>query len=161
MAKPTKATEILKSLRERNGKEIQNFASIGSFLEQKAREKGIPFGGQFELTPFCNFSCKMCYVHLNPDQLNGQSILPVETWKSLMHQAWEAGMMMASLSGGECLSYPGFEELFLYLHDLGCEVAVLTNGFLLDEQKINFFKQHMPSKIQISIYGCNDDVYER
>lgn len=31
---------------------------------KKAFEDGIPISGTFELTPRCNFDCKMCYVHL-------------------------------------------------------------------------------------------------
>ena len=103
----------------------------------------------------------MCYVHLNAEQMNGRKVLPVETWKDLMHQAWEAGMMHVTLSGGECLTYPGFDELYLYLQSLGCDVTVLTNAFLLDEKRIEFFRQHPPALIQVTLYGWNDDVYER
>ena len=103
----------------------------------------------------------MCYVHLNRDQLKNRSVLPVNVWKDLMHQAWEAGMISASVTGGECLTYPGFNELYLYLQSLGCEVAVLTNGFLLDEKRIQFFQENRPSDMQVTLYGCNDDVYER
>ena len=31
---------------------------------EEAFAKGIPISGTFELTPRCNISCKMCYVHL-------------------------------------------------------------------------------------------------
>lgn len=161
MEGPANAFEVLEILRKQNGKEIQRFNNVTRYLGIKAREKGIPIACQFELTPLCNFSCRMCYVHLNADQLNGQKILSVDIWKDLMHQAWEAGMIGATLTGGECLAYPGFEELFLYLHSLGCQVTVLTNGFLLDDRKIRFFKEHMPSRIRITLYGWNDDVYER
>lgn len=161
MRRPSNGFEFLEDLRKRNGKEIQNFRSLASYLDEKAREKGVPLHGQFELTPLCNFSCKMCYVHLDADQLKGQSILPVETWKDMMHQAWEAGMMHTTLTGGECLTYPGFDELYLYLHSLGCDIAILTNGYLLDERRIKFFQEHMPTRIQITLYGWNDDVYER
>lgn len=161
MKEPANAFELLDILRERNGKEIQRFSNFTRYLGLKAREKGIPVSNQFELTPLCNFSCKMCYVHLNADQLKGQKILSVDTWKNLMHQAWEAGMILATLTGGECLAYPGFEELFLYLHSLGCQVSVLTNGFFLDDEKIQFFRKHTPSRIQVTLYGWNDDVYER
>ena len=161
MAEPSNAFDYLKQLRKQNGKEMQNYISLSRYLEDKAREKGVPVFGQFELTPLCNFSCKMCYVHLNADQLAGREILPVDTWKKLMRQAWDAGMIHVTLSGGECLTYPGFDELFLYLHSLGCDVAILTNGYLLDDNRIEFFKQHMVTQIQISLYGWNDDVYER
>lgn len=161
MGEPVNVFEYLEQLRRKNGRQIQNYKELNRYLDTKAREKGIPINAQFELTPLCNFSCRMCYVHLNPDQLNGQDILPAETWKDLMRQAWEAGMIQATLTGGECLAYPGFDELFLYLHSLGCSVAVLTNGYLLDDKRIRFFQEHTPNIIQVTLYGQNDDVYER
>lgn len=161
MGMPKDGFEFLEELRKRNGKDIREHRRIFKFLDAKARVKGIPLHGQFELTPMCNFDCKMCYVHLDSEQLRGQEILSTDSWKKLMHQAWEAGMIRASLTGGECLTYPGFDELFLYLHSLGCEVSILTNGLLLDEHRIQFFREHMPAGIQITLYGWNDDVYER
>ena len=121
----------------------------------------MPLNGQFELTPLCNFDCKMCYVHLDGDQLKGREILSVPVWKELMIQAWKAGMVKAALTGGECLAYPGFDELFLHLQSLGCEVPVMTNGLLLDEKRVEFFRKHRPACLQITLYGWNDDVYER
>ena len=161
MKEPVNVFEYLDNLREQDGNRTQKFSSISRYISLKAREKGIPVSNQFELTPLCNFSCKMCYVHLDADQLQGQKILSVDVWKDIMYQAWKAGMIRATLTGGECLTYPGFDELFLFLQDLGCEVAVLTNGFLLDDRRIQFFKEHIPAKIHITLYGWNDDVYER
>jgi len=161
MDEPVNALDFIEKLKKENGKPVQGFSKVSGYLGFKAREKGIPVAGQFELTPLCNFSCKMCYVHLNQNQLNGRSVLSVETWKNLMHQAWKAGMLSATLTGGECLAYPGFEELFLFLHSLGCEASVLTNGSLLDEERIHFFRKHKPAKISVTLYGSNDDVYER
>ncbi len=161
MSEPVNGFEFLEKLRKSNGKQMQDFRSLSRYMDEKAREKGVPLFGQFELTPLCNFSCKMCYVHLETDQLAGHEIMPVEKWKDLMHQAWEAGMISVTLTGGECLAYPGFDELFLYLHSLGCRVAILTNAYLLDDRRIEFFQKHMPNLIQITLYGWNDDVYER
>ncbi len=161
MDKLTDGFELLEQLREKDGKPHQGFDDLGRYLDLKAREKGVPLTGKFELTPLCNFDCRMCYVHLQADQLKNRSVLPVDTWKRLIRQAWEAGMITAILSGGECLAYPGFDELYLYLHSLGCEVYVLTNGFLLNEDRIRFFTEHKPTGIQITLYGWNEDVYER
>ena len=153
--------EYLEQLDKNVKSQEQNYQGLKSYISMKARKNNIPVSGKFELTPLCNFSCKMCYVHLETNQLKDQAILTVDTWKSLIQQAWKAGMLSAILTGGECLAYPGFNELFLYLHGLGCEVSVLTNGFLMDKEQIKFFKNHMPSTIQITLYGWNDDVYER
>ena len=161
MTEPANGFEFLEELRKRNGMQVQTYRSMSRYLDIKARNKGVPICGQFELTPLCNFSCKMCYVHLNASQLAGQRIMSVAEWKDLMHQAWEAGMIHVTLTGGECLAYPGFDDLFLYLHDLGCDVSLLTNGYLLDDKRIEFFLKHKPAMIQVTLYGWNDDVYER
>ena len=161
MKEPVDGFKFLEDLRNKNGKKIQNFISLAQYLDDKARIKGVPVHGQFELTPLCNFGCKMCYVHLDAKQMTGQQVMPVEKWKDLMHQALEAGMMHAALTGGECLAYPGFDEIFLYLQSLGVDIAIMTNGYLLDDKRIEFFRQHLVTSIQITLYGWNDDVYER
>ena len=161
MEGPANGAEFLAELRKRGERKKPNFRDLSRFFDQKARQKGIPISGQFELTPLCNLNCRMCYVHLDPGQLRGRSVLSVSEWKDLMTQAFQAGMIRTTLTGGECLAYPGFDELYLFLHSLGCEVTVLTNGVLLDEKRIQFFREHRPADIQITLYGWNDDVYER
>lgn len=153
--------EYLETLRAQNGKQVQSFQDFSEYLEAKARKQGIPIHGQLELTPLCNLNCRMCYVRLNPEQLGERRILTVAQWKDLIRQAFDAGMFQATLTGGECLSYPGFEEVYLYLHSLGCEVDVMTNASLLDESRIRFFQKHPPAMIQVTLYGENEDVYER
>lgn len=161
MSASSSAVQFLEEIRQENGRRIWGYRSLAKYLDEKAREKGIPLTGQFELTPMCNFNCGMCYVHLSADQMSGQHLLPVSSWKLLMNQAWEAGMMHVTLSGGECLTYPGFEELYLFLQNKGCDITVLTNAYLLDDERLEFFRQHPPALIQVTLYGWNDDVYER
>lgn len=148
-------------LRQQDAGYKPKFDEFSEFLEAKARRQGIPIHGQFELTPLCNFSCGMCYVHLAADQLEGRSLLTADQWKGLMYQAFEKGMYQATLTGGECLTYPGFDELYLYLQSLGCQVDVLTNGALLDEDRLSFFRMHPPALLQVTLYGDSEDTYER
>ncbi|MBR3738860.1 MAG: radical SAM protein [Clostridia bacterium] len=161
MGLPGNALEWLEDYRKKGGAPFKEHKELMRFWDFKAREKGIPISGQFELTPLCNFDCKMCYVHLTKDQLNARPLLTTEEWKSIMHQAWEAGMIGAILTGGECLTYPGFRDIYLYLHSLGVMVTILTNGYLLDEEWIRFFQAHPPIGIYITLYGPNEEAYER
>ena len=161
MNEPGNGYEYLAALQNQGKKGSPNFGDLSEYLEGKARTKGIPIHGQFELTPLCNLDCKMCYVHLTSQQLQGSPLLTTAQWKDLMLQAFKGGMFQSTLTGGECLTYPGFEELYLYLQSLGCQVDVLTNAVWLDEEKIRFFKAHPPSLIQITLYGANEDAYER
>ena len=137
-----------------------DYNAFSEYLEEKARRDLVPLNGQLELTPMCNLDCRMCYVHLNPQQMD-RPLLSVEEWKRLIDEAYERGLLQVTLTGGECLTYPGFDELYLYLQSRGIQTAVLTNGLLLDEKRIGFFTKHKPANIQVTLYGSNDDAYER
>lgn len=131
------------------------------YLNFRARMRGEAYSGGFELTPLCNFDCKMCYVHLTKDQMAKEAkLLTPNQWISIMGQAVDAGLMHADLTGGECLSYPGFKEVYLYLLSRGVEVSVLTNGQLITEEMADFFAQYPPSVVQITVYGSDEDAYE-
>jgi len=104
----------------------------------------------------------MCYVHLTKNQIqDGERLLTVDEWKSIIKQAVDAGMMYATLTGGECLTYPGFKEIYLYLMSLGIHPDVFTNGRLLTEETVRFFSDHPPGIIQVSLYGSSEDAYEK
>ena len=152
--------DFLDEMRKANTPEDIVSQRIISYLREKARKTDTPYHGHFELTPLCNLDCKMCYVHLDKEHLRERSLLPVEEWESIIQQAIDAGMTKATLSGGECLTYPWFERLYLFLKSRGIATAVLTNGVLLSRERIRFFQEHMPLKIQVSLYGSCEDTYE-
>lgn len=153
--------ELLEDLDRESVTAIQRREVYNRFLNLQARKKGIPMHGVFELTPLCNLDCKMCYVHVTPEQMGKQSLLTIDQWKALMSEAVAAGLMDATLTGGECLTYPGFDELYRYLHAQGVQIGVITNGLLLTEERIAFFRDYPVGGIQVSVYGSDDDTYER
>ena len=158
---PTSLRELLRQLDEQGVTDYRRYSEVRKFLNFRARDKGVPISGTFELTPLCNLDCKMCYVHLEKEQMGGAELLTVEQWKDIMQQAIDAGMMYATLTGGECLTYPDFKELYLFLRSRGIEVAILSNGILMDEKMVDFLRENMPSSIQVTVYGASEDAYER
>ena len=152
--------ELLSELDKQNIQGFNRYELIQNYISDKARSDGVPVAGCFELTPFCNLDCKMCYVHMNSHQCLDQ-LLSVEEWKKIIRQAVDAGMIFAELSGGECLTYHGFKEVYLYLLSLGVRVAILTNGRLLTDEMVSFFSDYPPSAIQVTVYGSCDDAYEK
>ena len=162
LVKDAKSLPHLVRLLKENGSDgVFDEWAIRYFIDVRARKRGIPFKGTFEITPLCNLDCRMCYVHLNKEQLCGKSPLPAETWEAIMQEAIDAGMMYAALTGGECMTSPDFDRLYLFLHSKGVQVSILTNGVLLDEARIRFFKAHPPASIQVTLYGESEDTYER
>lgn len=154
--------ELLEQWEKQGASDAEKTLWMNRYLDAKARNQGIPLHGTFELTPLCNLDCKMCYVHLTKHQLNktGKRLLTVQEWKHIMKQAVDSGMTSATLTGGEALTYPAFDELFLFLQDHGVSVSIKSNGILMTKERVEFFKKNPPSGIQITLYGSDDNSYE-
>ena len=151
---------LVKHLQNSGVPDSQQMKIVKRFIELKARNLRIPLTGIFELTPCCNLDCKMCYVHLSSAQFDLQNLLPTKSWKELMEQAFIAGMREAKLSGGECLTYPGFEDLYQFLYNKRINIGIATNGLLIDQELVAFFQRFPPASIQVSIYGSSNEAYK-
>ena len=79
--------DFLERLKAHDSEQGKSFDSLKKYLCAKAAGKGIPLSGMIELTPLCNFDCKMCYTHLNADQLHGKALLTAEQWNSSQNAA--------------------------------------------------------------------------
>lgn len=159
-SQPSSVLDLLNMLKEQGVSKEDYALHVDRYLESKARQRFIPLHGTLELTPLCNLDCKMCYVHLSATQLDGCNLLPASIWKRLIDKAHEMGMMNANLSGGECLTYPDFDEVYLYLRSRGIRIGVLTNGVLLTNERCEFFKRYPPKTIQVTLYGASEEEYE-
>ena len=129
------------------------------YLKRKAWDNGVPLIGLFELTPRCTLNCEMCYVHLSPSQMKRDE-LTTEQWISLIDEACDAGMLYATLTGGECLLYPGFRQIYDHLQSRGVRVTILTNGTLLDGETVGWLSERPPQRVQISVYGSSPEGYQ-
>jgi len=153
----------LDELDKQNASKGRIETQMNSYLDKMARKSGVPIRGTFELTPLCNLDCKMCYVHLSSEQMQvtNKKMLTGEQWNRIIDHAVDHGMLYALLTGGEALMHPDFDDIFLHLLNKGVLTAVNTNGSTLDDARIGFFKQHRPKAIQVSLYGDNEDNYEK
>lgn len=152
--------ELLEDLDREGITGIDRTRNVENFLMRKSRLHGRPYCASFELTPLCNFNCKMCYMHLTKEQMEREGrMLTTEEWLDIARQAVDAGVTAIDLTGGECLTHPGFREIYLYLINRGVHVSVLTNGQLITEEHVRLFRQYKPSVVQISLYGSSPEAY--
>ena len=128
-------------------------------LVKAAKAKRTPVLGHFELTARCNLDCKMCYVHNQDNASALKKELSTEQWKRIFDEACACEMVYATLSGGECLIRKDFQELYLHLWNKQVMITVMTNGTLLNDAYVEFFKTYPPDLIQISLYGSSEDGY--
>lgn len=127
---------------------------MSAYLHAKARQKGVPLAGSFELTSKCNFNCPMCYVH----EHSGVDALSTEDYISIIDEACGAGMLFLLLSGGEPLLNPDFERIYTHAHAKGLVISINSNGSLIDKY-LDLFKKYPPVRINISLYAGDGDGY--
>lgn len=155
-------SELLDDLDREGITGVQRMHHMENFLLRKSRLHGRPYCASFELTPLCNFDCKMCYMHLSREQMEQQGrILTTDEWLDIACQAVDAGITCADLTGGECLTHPGFKEIYRYLTERGIHTCVLTNAQLIRDEHIALFRRYRPSAVQISLYGSSPEGYLR
>lgn len=131
-------------------------------VRAEAREMGTPAFGTFELTPLCNFNCKMCYVHLSPERMIQIGRLRTAAeWIDMADQAQRMGMVGVTLTGGEVLTRPDFREIYTGITDLGLIVSILSNGSLIDEEIVELFRRRPPAYLRFTLYGASNETYER
>ena len=130
-------------------------------LIQDAAQKRIPINGSIELLPLCNMRCDMCYVRMDRQEMESKGRLrTAEEWLEVARQMRDAGTLFLLLTGGEPLLYPGFRDLFAELKRMGMILTVNTNGTLIDEDWADFFAKNKPRRINITVYGSNNETYE-
>ena len=132
-------------------------------VRAQARELGIPAFGTFELTPLCNFNCKMCYVHLTPERMHELGRLrTAEEWLDMARQARDAGMVGVTLTGGEVLTRPDFEEIYTGIVEMGLFVSILSNGSLSSTSASSTSSVACrPRSCAFTLYGASNETYER
>lgn len=128
----------------------------------QARRKAIPVSGTFELTPLCNFKCRMCYVRLEPEEVSARGRLyAADEWLRIAQEAMEMGLFRVCLTGGEVLTRPDFADIYFELTNMGLLVSVLSNGSLVNKDVTSLFANHPPHRLRFTLYGASNSTYER
>lgn len=132
------------------------------FLFQRASENRSPLYGVLELLPLCTLDCDMCYVRLSRAEMESHGALrTTDEWLALAEEMKDSGTLFLLLTGGEPLLFPDFKKLYLGLQEMGMILTINTNGTLIDEEWAKFFHEHKPRRINITLYGSNNDTYDR
>ena len=136
---------------------------LTDYLYAKACRMRIPLNGTFELSPVCNFSCRMCYVRKTQKEVQSSSrkILTLDDWRRIAREARQAGMLELLLTGGEPLLWPDFWTLYEELVDMGFLISINTNGSLIDGEAVARFRKRPPHRINLTLYGAGDASYRR
>ena len=133
---------------------IQGATTLERRLVNKAKQTKNPINGSIELLPLCNMNCDMCYIRLSQSEMEAQGRLrSLDEWLQAAEEMKNAGTLFLLLTGGEPLLYPEFKQLYIKLKDMGFVITINTNGTLIDEAWADFFGEHKPRRINITLYA--------
>lgn len=128
---------------------------------EKAFVDAIPISGTFELTPRCNFNCRMCYVHLAEKEIYKHGTeMTAKQWLRVAKEAKEAGTTWLCITGGEPLMHLEFETIWKEFAQMGFFITLQTNASLIQKFE-SLFQQYPPRKCKITLYGSNDEIYKK
>lgn len=120
----------------------------------------IPVSGTFELSPMCNFACRICYVRRTSAEVATLGGLqPASKWLAWAKEARKAGMLWLLITGGEPFLYPDFLSLYEELAGMGFIISINSNAALIEERAISVLKRAVPKRINITLYGASAESY--
>lgn len=115
----------------------------------------IPVSCTVEITRYCNFRCKHCYV-----PSDHMLFLPYENAVKFIDQIASKGCLFLTITGGECLSHPNFIEIYKYAFSKNLLISVFTNGSMLNNKHFKLFKKYPPYLVEITLYGFSEETYK-
>ena len=98
----------------------------------------------------CNYSCRHCFAHFGSCR-----VLRFDAWRKIIDRCRSIVPDCSfNIAGGEPLMHPDFSAITSYIHSLGHQVSVISNGFLMTGA---WLKKHVPL---LSCIGLSVDSTE-
>lgn len=117
-----------------------------------------PVNITWEITHKCNLNCIHC-LSGSSDSSPGE--LNLTECKNIVDQLAASGVFEINFGGGEPLLQDYFLPLLSYIHDKGIVTCISTNGTVLTDEYIEFFKENLLVNIQVSLDGAIAEVNDR
>ena len=116
---------------------------------------------QFELTSHCNVKCKHCYNNSGTEN-NIQDRMSPEQWLNFAkYLVSKGGIFQCVISGGEPLLLgDSLYDIMDVLHEDGTDFLVISNCYLMTEEKAKRFSEYRFKWFQVSIDGANEAFHD-
>lgn len=114
-----------------------------------------PFSVHFDLTSKCTEKCVHCYVPRNRD-----FFIDKAKCFEVMDQVKALGGLSITLSGGECMLHPDFDEILRYAQKRDFVINILTNLTLCTKARTKLLKEMNVSFVQVSLYSMDPKLHD-
>src|SRR3984885_7512854 len=101
---------------------------------------------------FCNLSCSYCNEY---DKVSEP--VPLDEMLGRIDHLGRLGTAMIGISGGEPLTHPGLDDIIRRMRKTGAIAGMITNGYLLNVERIERLNRAGLDHMQISIDNLEPD----
>ena len=115
---------------------------------------------QVEPALACNLRCVMCPWREIAENAENHGLMAPEIWRAIRPHLAEI-QSIDFTGGGEPLLQPKLPQWIAEAHEAGCETGFLSNGLLLERQKLQQVLNAGVDWICISIDGADAEIYEQ
>lgn len=112
----------------------------------------------WELTLHCNARCLHCGSAAGVDR---QDNLTDEEILRVCDELGQAGCRKVTLIGGEVFLHRAWRDIVSRLNQNNIEIAIVTNAFLLNEEKIKFLAENGVTTVGISLDGACAEKHDK
>src|SRR5579862_5749814 len=123
-------------------RKVRELAMVGRALATT----GHPVLAQIVPMRFCNLSCTYCNEY---DKVS-EPVSLTEMYRRIDHLG-RLGTAMVGISGGEPLTHPELDEIIRRIRRTGAIAGMITNGYLLNVERIERLNRAGLDHLQISI----------
>lgn len=117
----------------------------------------LPLKGSLDLTYRCNNNCRHCWVRTGNIDSEKEKELDFDQIRGIADQARKMGCRSWTISGGEPMLRPDFEEVFDFL-TRDAAYSLNTNGVLITPAVARLMKR--PGAKMIAFYGATEAVHD-
>ena len=132
---------------------VRELALVGKALATT----GHPVMAQIVPMRFCNLSCAYCNEYDKVSQP-----VPIAEMERRIDHLGRLGTSIITISGGEPLTHPDLDDVIRRMRKVGAMAGMITNGYLLNVERIQRLNQAGLDHLQISIDNIEpDDVSKK
>jgi radical SAM protein with 4Fe4S-binding SPASM domain len=116
-----------------------------------------PLGVVWETTLRCNMNCMHCGSSAGQSRENE---LSTKESINLIKDLKDIGTNVITMMGGEPFLRKDWNTIATHIKNLGMELIIISNGFLIDENKISQLKKLNPYAVAISLDGGTSETHD-
>jgi pyrroloquinoline quinone biosynthesis protein E len=118
-----------------------------------------PIGLLAELTHRCPLQCAYCSNPLELDRRSSE--LDTATWRRVLSEAAELGVLQVHLSGGEPTARRDLAEIITHCRSVNLYTNLITSGVLLDLEGLRRLKDSGLDHVQLSLQDVEPENADR